>query len=184
MTRDKKTLLRTSIITRGPHYMAPSCNGPNVAVLSQQRRQWSEWTIAPTTCPHFQQRRRDLFHFCLGFLRVICTSLLEQVRHFVLELELLTNPAILKWTTNCFKNWWITLEQQEVRRCPFCTPVSSFLWSIVVLTSDSLEGISVVFAKFFQAIKLQVSSNCTVTNRPKSRTKICAHSFVCTPHWL
>ena len=32
MTRDKKTLLRTSI-TRGIHYKAPSCNGPDVAVL-------------------------------------------------------------------------------------------------------------------------------------------------------
>ena len=31
-TRDKKTLLRTPI-TRGTHYMAPSCNGPDVAAL-------------------------------------------------------------------------------------------------------------------------------------------------------
>ena len=23
-------------------------------------------------------------------------------------------------TTNCYQNWWITLEQQEVRKCPFC----------------------------------------------------------------
>ena len=44
-------------------------------------------------------------NFCFGFLRVICTSLLEQVRHFLLQLELLTNPAKPMLTTNCFQNW-------------------------------------------------------------------------------
>ena len=56
--------------------------------------------------------------FGLVFWRVICTCLQEHVRHFVLELELLTNPAMPMLTTNCFRNWWITLER---RSCPFCT---------------------------------------------------------------
>ena len=58
MTRDKKTLLRTSI-TNGTHYMAPSCNGPDVAVLPNNVGSGRSGTIAPTTCPHFQQRRRE-----------------------------------------------------------------------------------------------------------------------------
>ena len=59
MTRDKKTLLRTSIITKETHYMAPSCNGPDVAVLPNNVGSGRSGTIAPTTCPHFQQGRRE-----------------------------------------------------------------------------------------------------------------------------
>ena len=56
-----------------------------------------------------------------GFLEVIRTSLLELVRHFAFGLDVLkTNLAMWMLATICHQNWWLTLEQQEVRSCPFC----------------------------------------------------------------
>ena len=82
---------------------------------------------------------------------MICTTLVGLVRHFALELHLLPNPAMSMLTTNCSQNWWITLEQQEARSCPFCFPSFGQPW---FLTADPLTGISVVFA-VFQAIEVQ-----------------------------
>ena len=105
-------------------------------------------------------------YFCLGFLTPTCTSLLGQVRCFVLEQELFTNPAVPMLTTNCFQNWRITMEQQEVRICPFCIQLSSLLCSSQSFPSDRTAGVS--------------WSICTVTNKFWSWTKTCASSFVCT----
>ena len=82
------------------------------------------------------ESRLSSLYFCSGFLRVICTSLLGKVRHFVLELELLRNPAMPMLTTNCFQKRWITLEQREVRSCPLCIHLSSLPWSTVVSDLD------------------------------------------------
>ena len=55
---------------------------------------------------------------------MIRITLVALVRNFPLELDLLkTNPA-MSMLTNCSQNWWITLEQQEVRSCPFCIQLS------------------------------------------------------------
>ena len=42
---------------------------------------------------------------------------------------MLTNPAMSMLTTKCFQNWWVILERQEVRSCPFRIQLSSPLWS-------------------------------------------------------
>ena len=73
-----------------------------------------------TAIPHFI--------FCFGFLELIRTTRVELVRHFALELDMLTNPAMSMLTTNCFQNF---LERQEVRNCPFRIQLSSPLWSTV-----------------------------------------------------
>ena len=39
--------------------MAPSCNGRDTTVLPNNVGSGRSGTIAPTTCPHFQQRRRE-----------------------------------------------------------------------------------------------------------------------------
>ena len=79
---------------------------------------------------------------------MICTTLVGPVRHFALELDVLANSAMSMLTTNYSQNWWITLEQQEVRSCPFCLKiVFSSLVNRGFLTADPLIGKSVVFAE-------------------------------------
>ena len=47
--------------------------------------------------------------------------------------------------TNCFQNWRITMERQEVRNCPSCRFLSFHLWSIVAFdrwpTHRSIRGL-------------------------------------------
>ena len=80
------------------------------------------------------------FMFVLGFLRVIHTTFVGLVRHFALELDLLTNPAVSMLTTNCSQNWWITLEQREVRSCP-----QEYPWSSQSFPSDRTAGVSSIY---------------------------------------
>ena len=87
---------------------------------------------------------------------VIRTTLVGLVRHFALGLDLLkANLAMSMLTTNCSRNWWITLEQQEVRSSLFCKQVSYPLWSIVVFdrlhTHKNVRGLR----RVFQAIEQQ-----------------------------
>ena len=121
--------------------------------------------------------------FCFGFQRVTRTTFVGLVRHLVLELDLLTtNPAMSMLTTNCFQNWWITLERQEVPSCPFCIQLSSPLWSTVAFdrwpTHRNIRGLRRNFASD-RTVSVS-SSNCTVTNRSRSSTKTCPSWFVCT----
>ena len=58
-------------------------------------------------------------------------------------------------TTNCSQNWWITLEQQEVRNCQFCILVSSLDWSTVVFHCWPTRGNVRVLRRVFQAMELQ-----------------------------
>ena len=55
-----------------------------------------------------------LFIFVFGFLRVVCTSLLSQVCHFALLLDLLKmqpmSPAVAMYKTSWYQNWMTTLE--------------------------------------------------------------------------
>ena len=51
-----------SIITRGTNYLTQgvtSCHGPDVAALPNNVLSGRIGTIAPTTCPHFEQPRRE-----------------------------------------------------------------------------------------------------------------------------
>ena len=67
-------------------------------------------------------------------LGVIRTSFLELVRHFALGLEFLkTNPEVAMLKTNWYQKWMTTLEQQEVRNCPFRFPFPSLVWLAVVV---------------------------------------------------
>ena len=59
----------------------------------------------------------------------------------MLEMPLIsTIPVVAMWETNCFQNWQITLERQEVRNCP----IFGQSW---LLTDDPFIGVSVFWAK-------------------------------------
>ena len=134
-----------------------------------------------------ESRLPSLFLLSFGFLRVIRTTLAGVVRHFALELDMLkTNPVMSMLTTNCSQNWWITLEQQEVRSCAFCIHLSSLLWSTVVFdrwpTHKNIRGICRVFQAIEQLAFLRLIAQSRM-NLDRERILVLPR-LDALPHWL
>ena len=73
--------------------------------------------VIPLFVFFLERERREV----LVYLVCLAPVSLKPDRHVALRLDLMrTCPATSMLRTNWYQNWMTTLEQQEVRNCPFC----------------------------------------------------------------
>ena len=150
----------------------------------------------PTGHPH---SCHPSFYFGFGFLRIPAPVSWWLVRHLAQILNLKmnskqlcfqrlvlllfsTSPVIALWRTNCFQNWRITLERQEVRKCPSSMGVHfSSSSQHYCRVSGPLYCVHLFWASFF------FCSSCAsvLLNRLRiPSTSTCRNDICCQKHIL
>ena len=128
-----------------------------------------------------------LFCFGFGFLDLSPSSFLKPDRHVALRPDLMrTSMAMSMLRTNWYQNLMTTLEQQEVRSCPFCKKMSSSLWPTVVFDRWPTHRYIRVLRRACPMIELQachrVFAAPSRSDQDRERILVLPHLFALL-HW-